>query len=122
MPHPRRDSGLDALLDLDGLVLVIDPEGGHWVKFVVRRVPVSPDRPHGLGYSLTLHDRSGRRLVGYDNAHPVSSGRRRESAVRRNHRHRLRVIKPYEYTDAATLLADFWREVDAVLEEKGVDR
>jgi hypothetical protein len=27
---------------------------------------------------------------------------------------------PYDYTDAATLLADFWTEVDAVLKEKGV--
>jgi hypothetical protein len=31
-------------------------------------------------------------------------------------------VRPYEYTDAATLLADFWAEVDAVLEERGVSR
>ena len=122
MPYPIRDPGLDSLLDLDGQILVLDPEGGHWVKFVVRRVPVSPDRPHGLDYSLTLHDRSGRRLAGYDNAHPVSSGRKREGTVQKDHRHRLKKIKPYEYTDAATLLADFWADVDAVLREKGVIR
>lgn len=28
--------------------------------------------------------------------------------------------KPDEYRDAATLLADFWTEVDAVLKERGV--
>jgi hypothetical protein len=31
------------------------------------------------------------------------------------------MIRPYEYRDAATLLADFWSEVDAVLKEKGVN-
>ena len=28
-----------------------DPEGGHWVRFVVTRVPVSPEKPHGIDYS-----------------------------------------------------------------------
>ncbi|MFN3321477.1 MAG: hypothetical protein ACK43M_22320 [Allorhizobium sp.] len=37
-----RDPSLDTLLDLDGQVLVVDPECGHWVKFVVTRVPASP--------------------------------------------------------------------------------
>jgi len=38
----------------------------------------------------------------------------------RDHRHRLRMIKAYEYHDAASLLADFWKMVDAVLRERGV--
>ena len=29
-----RDPTLDVLLDLDGQVLVVDPKGGHWVRFV----------------------------------------------------------------------------------------
>ena len=33
------------LLDLDGQVLVVDPAGGHWVRFVVTRVPASPEKP-----------------------------------------------------------------------------
>jgi hypothetical protein len=37
-----------------------------------------------------------------------------------DHKHRLRTVRPYEYKDAATLLADFWTEVDAVLKERGV--
>lgn len=56
-----RDPSLDMLLDLDGQVLVVDPEGGHWVKFIVTRIPVSPEKPHGLDYSLTLHGPSGER-------------------------------------------------------------
>jgi hypothetical protein len=67
----RRDPSLDTLLDLDGLTLVVDPEGGHWVRFVVTAVPVTPGKPHGLDYSLTLHGPNGDRLVGFDNAHPV---------------------------------------------------
>src|SRR5271166_4314663 len=70
----ERDPSLDALLELDGQVLVIDPETRHWVRFVVRRVPVTEPKPHGLDYSLTLHGPDGERLVGFDNAHPVRTG------------------------------------------------
>jgi len=110
-----RDPCLDTLLDLDGLVLIVDPEGGHWVRFVVTRVQVSPEKPQGLDYSLTLHGQDGERLAGFDNAHRV---RRRGDP--HDHRHRLRTVRPYDYRDAATLLADFWAEVDAVLKERGV--
>jgi hypothetical protein len=40
--------------------------------------------------------------------------------VAHDHWHRLRAITPYEYRDAATLLADFWSEVDAMLKRRGV--
>jgi hypothetical protein len=49
---------------------------------------------------------------------PPKKGRARR--VTKDHRHRLRTIRPYEYRDAATLLADFWAEVETVLKEKGV--
>ena len=117
---PDRDSGLDTLLDLHGQTLFVD-EVGHWVKFVVVRTEVTAERPHGLSYSLTLHAPDGERLVGFDNAHAVREGRgpgRRRSG-RRDHRHRLRSIRPYEYTDAATLLEDIWKEVDEVPRERG---
>ena len=65
------DIGLEALLDLDGEVLVVDPKGHYWVKFEVRRVQPSPDRPHGLAYPLTLHGPDNQRLVGFDNAHKM---------------------------------------------------
>jgi hypothetical protein len=112
-----RDPSLDTLLDLDGQVLAVDPEGGHWVRFVVTRVPPSPEKSHGLDYSLTLHGPEGERLAGFDNAHPVVRQRRGGS---QDHRHRFRTVKPYDYRDAATLLADFWAEVDAVLKDRGV--
>jgi Family of unknown function (DUF6516) len=83
----------------------------------VTRVPVSPEKPHGIDYSLTLHGLDGERLVGFDNAHPVGNRSRGEP---QDHRHRLRTIRLYEYRDATTLLADFWSTVDAVLRERGV--
>lgn len=118
----KRDPGLDALLPLDGEGFFIAPEGRYYVRFVVKTVPPTSERPHGLSYSLTLHDETGERLVGFDNAHSVPSragpgGRRRRT---RDHTHRHKTIRPYEYRDAATLLADFWDQVDAVLKEKGV--
>ena len=113
----RRDPTLDVLLDLDGQVLVVDPRGEHWVTFVVTRVPASAEKPHGIDYSLTLHGPDGERLVGFDNSHLVG---RQKPGEAQDHRHRLRSIRPYEYRDAATLLADFWATVDAVLRERGV--
>ena len=95
----------------------MDPEGGYWVRFVVTQVPPTPEKPHGLDYSLTLHGRNGERLVGFDNAHPV--GKQKHSNPQ-DHRHRTRTVKPYDYSEAATLLADFWKEVDTVLKERGV--
>ena len=116
------DSSLDALLPLDGEVIFIDPQGNHWVKFEVKRVAASAERPHGLRYSLTLHDKDGARLVGFDNAHEVSSGSgpgaKRSTAF--DHKHRLRTIRPYDYNNAASLLEHFWNEVEAALTERGV--
>jgi hypothetical protein len=118
----HRDPSLDALLALDGVTIVIDDQAGYWVKFVVREVPVTASRPHGLDYSLTLHGPDNERLVGFDNAHSVRIGRGpgAERSKARDHRHRLKSVSPYEYRDAATLLADFWAQVDALLREKGI--
>ena len=111
----RRDASLDTLLDLHGQVLIID-EAGYWVRFVVHQVPVSTAKPHGLDYTLTLHGPDGTRLVGFDNAHRVS----RRQAQEQDHKHRLSTVRAYDYRDAGALVADFWREVESVLREKGV--
>jgi len=122
MAEPKHDAGLDDLLAFDGVVFVVDPVGKHWVKFVVKRVPPSRERPHGIGYTLTLHAADGERVVGYDNAHAVStgSGPSRQTSETHDHRHRHGTTKPYAYSDAATLMQDFWNDVYAVLHERGV--
>jgi len=118
----ERDPGLDTLLDLEGQVFVVDRKGEHWVKFEVRQVPVTSERPHGLDYSLTLHGKNNERLVGFDNSHAVrkGAGPGSKGPTTFDHKHRLRTIQPYQYRDAASLVGDFWSEVDAVLNERGV--
>lgn len=115
MPDRHADPAFASLLDLDGQVFFLDERARYWVKFSVRRVEADAQRPHGLRYSLTLHNSRGERFVGFDNAHAAEDSR----GAPLDHRHRLRTIRAYEYTDAASLLADFWREVDAVMKELG---
>ena len=112
----RRDPSLDTLQDLDGQVLVID-EAGYWVKFVVNQVLATSDKPHGLDYTLTMHGADGERLVGFDNAHQVAG---HNKGAPKDHKHRLRTVRPYDYMDAATLLAAFWEEVESVMRERGI--
>jgi hypothetical protein len=122
MVRQTRDSSLDALLGLDGQTYFVDEEGAFWVKFDVKECPASAERPHGIKYSLTLHNAKGERLVGFDNAHAISgtAGPSRRMRQEHDHKHRLKTVRPYDYQDAATLLDDFWRMVDAVLRELGV--
>jgi Family of unknown function (DUF6516) len=118
-----RDASLDALLGLDGQVYVISPDVGLWVQFIVRQVPVTEAKPHGLDYTLTLHRRDGERLVGFDNVHPVrgQAGPAGRTRPAQDHKHRLKSVRPYEYQDPASLLADFWAEVRSVCREMGVE-
>lgn len=114
----RRDRSLDTLLQLDGETFVV--EGLFWVRFEVKQVPASPEKPHGIDYSLTLHDARGKRLVGFDNAHPIKegSGPGARTRVEYDHRHAGQRVHFYEFRGAATLLADFWTEVDRILQER----
>jgi Family of unknown function (DUF6516) len=115
------DAGLATLLELDGNIWEIGD--GYWIKIDARIVPGELGRPYRLGYSLTLHAPDGERIVGFDNAHPVKvgSGPSRRVALPNDHTHRRgQRTLPYSYSDAATLLADFWVEVEDALKEEGV--
>lgn len=93
---------------------------GHVVRFVVGRTDVTEARPHGLSYSLTLHDRTGRRLMGFDNAHSAkhAGGKFVEQPRIYDHVHRGRNDegKPYEFVNPGKLIEDFWVEVDRILD------
>ena len=117
----RRDEGLDRLLDLDGFLAEVG--GSFSVKIVARRVPPDVHRPHGVSYTLTLHDPAERRVFGIDNAHVVrlTSGPAGRSSSSRDHLHRGESVRPYAHRDAETLMDDFWREVEAVLKKEGVE-
>jgi hypothetical protein len=116
-----RDTGLDALLDLDGTI--IDQGEGYWVKIEARLLDrPTRERPHGIAYSLTLHDPYGQRILGFDNAHAVRSRKRRRYSGRRveydhAHRHRRDPGKPYTFVDPYQLLSDFFEAVDRVLKQ-----
>ena len=68
-------NGLDTLLDLDGVIIA--QERGYWVKFEAHRIAPSRQIPHGISYSLTLHDNHNQRIMGFDNAHAPKGGRRK---------------------------------------------
>lgn len=111
--------GLRTLLDLHGQV--IDQENGYWLKIEAWEIKPSLDVPHGVRYSLTLHAPSGKRILGYDNAHAIKIKSMKFSGQRLpfDHKHRHVADKgvPYEFMDAHQLLSDFFAEVDAVLKE-----
>jgi len=116
-----RDHGLETLLDLDGVV--IDQNNGYWVKFDVSKTEVTKERPHGLRYSLTLHDKYGKRLMGFDNAHAVKLPKKHKylgRIIEFDHLHRTNVDKgiPYEFQDAYQLIKDFFMRVDEILKDR----
>ncbi len=116
----REDHGIANLLDLHDQI--IDQDGGYWVKIEAWRVEVTADVPHGVRYSLTLHEPYGKRILGYDNAHAVKPPKKFKYAGQRltyDHKHRHVSDKgvPYEFQDAQQLLIDFFNEVDRVLKE-----
>jgi hypothetical protein len=90
------------------------------VKCEVARIDATRERPHGLKYSLTLHDEKGTRLLGFDNAHPIrqGSGPGARTRIEYDHKHAGERIWFYDYEDAATLLGDFWTEVETVMKER----
>lgn len=120
-----RDPSLDSLLGLDGTTCVLTEDLRYEVRFRVRRVDPSPERPHGLAYAFNLHgpgsgDPKDSRLVGFDNAH-ATPGTGPASRKAWDHKHRLRTIQPYEYNDAETLVADFWEAVAQLMRERGIE-
>lgn len=114
------DLGLQNLLDLSGSI--IDQDNGYWIKIEAWPVPPTPFIPHGIRYSLTLHEPYGRRILGYDNAHAVKLPKKFKFAGQRlpyDHRHRHASDQgvPYVFVHAYELLNDFFIEVDSVLAE-----
>jgi len=117
----NKDNGLETLLDLDGVI--IDQERGYWTKFVISKTDITKERPHGLSYSLTLHEEYGKRVMGYDNAHAVKLPKKYKYAGRviqydHHHRHHLDSGIPYEFESPYQLLKDFFKAVDKFLKQE----
>ena len=114
-----KDKGLDYLLDLDGEILAQDYVC--WVKIEARKLEkATRECPHVVKYCLTLHDRYGKRLMGFDNAHQIKTRRRGRFKGRSSiydHKHMSSADKgvPYVFESAEQLLTDFFKDVDKVL-------
>jgi uncharacterized protein DUF6516 len=108
------DHEREVLLSLDGLEFQFAQ--GYRVRIAAQVVETTSARPHGVKYSLTLHDSTGRRIYGLDNAHAA-----RRSRARFDHRHVYggRRIVAYIYRGPIGLLEDFYREVERILRERG---
>lgn len=110
------DDVVARFLAFDGRVYWI---GQGWsVRIRAWRTRPAAARPHGLRYALTLHDETGARVLGFDNAHGVA--RRRTY----DHQHRFGRLAdpvPYPFVDADTLLVDFFKAVEQACREAGVD-
>jgi hypothetical protein len=117
------EHALEFLLAFDGRIHHL--EEGYWIKFEIKRVEPTTERPHGLSYSFTLHAPDSTRLIGFDNAHGVATaGSRFKQRPRANdHWHRTETDqgRPYTFRDAETLIDDFFDEVERVLGERGIE-
>jgi hypothetical protein len=76
----RDDPGIETLLDLHDQI--IDQGDGYWIKIEAWKAAPTPAIPHGVRYSLTLHEPYGKRILGFDNAHAVKHA---EAQVRGTH-------------------------------------
>jgi hypothetical protein len=108
------DDDLTFLLSLNGLEFQFAV--GYAVKIEARTVTATRHRPHGIKYSLTLHDPAGRRIYGLDNAHGIG---KRPPEYDHRHVYGARNVIAYTYRGSAELLEDFYREVERILRERG---
>ena len=116
--YTQQDAELQTLLDLDGIIYPL--ENGYWVKFGAKKVKPTPQIPHGISYSLTLHDRNNTRLLGYDNAHRIKKRRkgRKKYTGRKiswDHKHHQDVMTGYNFESVSQLIDDFWKDVDQIV-------
>lgn len=109
---------MESLLDLNGIEFKRDKE--YWIKIKAAKVKPTPNRPHGIKYSLTLHDRNNTRVLGFDNAHKFSPPKKNKYSgriVAFDHKHRYTKVFPYEFESPGQLLEDFFREADKIMSD-----
>jgi len=115
---------IDVLLSMHGEQ--VHRDDGYWWRIQAWIVAPTKERPHGIRYNLTLHNKDNKRIFGYDNAHAVKPRKNNKFSGKRyeyDHLHKSVVDKgtPYEFTDCYTLLQDFFEGIDktiAAIEER----
>lgn len=112
-----KDIDLQTLLNLDGQTYFFEK---YWTKIEAARVEVTLHRPHGIKYSLTLHDSNNTRILGFDNAHKLKRrGRRPKKYTGRivtwDHVHKHEKVEYCTFTSASQLLSDFWDATNKIV-------
>lgn len=93
------------LLDLDGFSHPVGPESSGYACTIRAQ-----EKHGGVSYAVVLCDRYGNRILGFDNFHGY------------DHEHPPRQGKPYRFTTAERLMADFYERVDAWFAQHEVKR
>lgn len=84
------------LLDMNGFSHYVGPEGKGFACMF------RAEEKHGkVSYAVVLCDKYGNRILGFDNSHGY------------DHEHPPKKGKPYEFTTAENLVADFYERADA---------
>jgi hypothetical protein len=106
------DPALELFLQADGTVFSL--KEGFQVKYEVRKVSSTREIPHGIRYNLVLLDRYKQRVLGFDNAHRVRTGKRRHGVWSKtwDHIHIKDQVIPYKFESVVQLNDDFWMEVE----------
>lgn len=118
----KKNYELQALLDLNGEIFIF--ENGFWVKFQAYEVDISKSIPHGIKYSISLHDRSNRRVLGFDNAHGIKLKKKQKYTAKKvtwDHKHKIDRTYSYEFESAGQLIEDFWEEAKEILSKPEKD-
>ncbi len=116
------EADFEAIAGYDGSTFWF--EHGYHAMFEIRKTDDPNAHPHAYRYAFTLHAPSGKRIMGFDNAHPVEreSGKFKRRSPSADHWHRNSSDKgrPYKFETPSKLLEDFYQEVERVLQELGV--
>ena len=82
------------------------PDGAIVELTIWQRPTPSPERPHGLKYSL-FYGRDGVRIVGYDNERGKG-----------DHKHVRKIERRYKFVSVEKLVADFMADVEKATNEQ----
>ena len=103
---------MELVLQADGTAFSLVE--GYQVRYEVRKVSPTREVPHGIRYNLVLLDIYNHRVVGFDNAHRVKTGKRRLGVWSKtwDHIHIEDQVIPYKFESVVQLNDDFWAEVE----------
>lgn len=112
----------EALVGYDGTTFWF--EHGYHAIFEIRKADEPGVGPHPYRYAFSLHAPNGKRIMGFDNAHPVArkAGKFKRRSQHADHWHRDASDRgrPYKFETLSKLLDDFFTEVERTLQVLGV--